>query len=101
MTFFRLYPKYRNEKEETVDRICEHYGLLLVIGGLCMEVAGEVVTIPAELLGVGDIEAEAFTAGFLFWLVVVFILVRMAILLIMCRPDYPGGPTENTEAEEA
>ena len=91
MTFFGLYPKYQNEKEETVDQICEDYGLLLLIGGLCMEVAAEMVVIPSRFLDLKDVETGVFVAGFIFWLMVVYLMVRKAMHLIACRPDYRRG----------
>jgi hypothetical protein len=96
MKFFGLYPKYHTEKEETADRICEDYGLLLLIGGLLMEVAAEVVVIPSHIFKLKHQEAGAFTAGFLSWLVVVYLLVRKSMHLISCRSDYGAGP--NNEA---
>jgi len=90
MNVLGLYPKYHSEQEETVDRICDTYGLLLVVGGLFMEVSAELVQIPAHLLNLKDIETGVFGVGFLSWVIIVWLLVRFVWALLVCDPDFPG-----------
>lgn len=56
-----------------------------------LDLAGELVMIPAGLLDVQNIEEEAFTVGFPSWLIVVWILIRKSMLLVSCPSDDPGG----------
>ena len=87
MNFLKVYPRYQNETEEAVDRLCEFYGLLLVVGGLLMEVAADIVAIPSRFINIANVEVISFAVGFISWLVVVWVILRICIRLVAVDPS--------------
>lgn len=81
MRFFKLYPGLQTPLEEAVDRLCHHYGLFILLMGLLMEVAAEVVQIPNRLFGFPRVEELVFSLGLLSGVFACGLLLRHAWLL--------------------
>ncbi len=85
MRFFGLYPKYLGPLEERVDHVSHFTGLMILIFGLFMEVAVEMVKLPNKVFDFPGIESMFFAIGVIFITLSVFILARQAFLLATAR----------------
>jgi hypothetical protein len=87
---FGVYPIYHSALGERIDVIHEHYGLLLLVLGLLIEIPAEIVKLPNDTLEIGGAEPYLFAAGFIFSIVSLLLLVQYSITLILARAAGEG-----------
>lgn len=75
MDFLRLYPTHRTPVQEATDHVCHHYGLMLLLLGLFIELCEEIVKLPDSVMNTQSIES------LMFWVAVVLIAASAWVLL--------------------
>lgn len=72
----KLYPRFENAREKLTDLACEHYGIILLLLGLFMELPSKEISLPNDILN------TLFLESGLYAIAVFLILVSMIVLAI-------------------
>lgn len=93
MKIVKLYPHNKTALETYIDHISHHYGVLLLILGLVVEVAVQLIKIPDRFIDVISFETPVFTIGFICLFVIGYWLIQFSHKLFSAK----NSPSPSTE----
>jgi hypothetical protein len=100
MHIFHLYPARFSPRQEFTDHICHSYGLSLLLLGLFMELAVQLVKIPDRVINTQGIEWLMFSIALAFIVASTYMICRLSWFLL--RPQLrETGQSLNTSVELA
>ncbi len=76
------YPQNQSSYQMNLDHISHHYGVLLLIVGLVMEVGMQLIKIPDRFIDVISFELLAYSVGFICYLMIGYWLLHFCYKLI-------------------
>ena len=86
MHIFHLYPALVSPRQDFTDHICHSYGLSLLLLGLFMELAVQLVKIPDRVINTQGIEWLMFSIAFVFIMGSTYMICRLSWFLL--RPQF-------------
>lgn len=82
MKIIGYYPQNQSSYQRNLDHISHHYGVLLLIVGLVIEVGVQLIKIPDRFIDVISFELLAYSIGFVCYLLLGYWLLRFCYKLI-------------------
>lgn len=76
------YPQNQNSQQMKIDHISHHYGVLLLIVGLVIEVGMQFIKIPDRFIDIISFELFAYLIGFVCFVMIGYWLLRFCYKLI-------------------
>lgn len=87
MSIFQLYPDKFSRIQEFIDHVCHQYGLSLLLMGLFMELAVQLVKVPNRIVNTNGIEWLIFSVASIFIMASTIMMCRLSYLIL--RPVVP------------
>jgi len=95
MKIVGCYPQNQTSRQMYIDHISHHYGVLLLIVGLMVEVGVQIIKIPDRFTDVINFEGIAYAMGFLSFLMIGYWLICFCYKLLK-KEEISSSITSNT-----